>query len=194
MAKNDQQEAYEKLLSATLSRTIDFVKFAEAKNAALLTFSSAWILASVNLSATATSTGWRQAFGLALPLFVVSALISILSFLPQIKLAKFHRDPSRAKSLLFFGDAAEFSPESYRDRMAERYTPPENESATKNQLDDLAVQINVNSKIAVRKFRIFAVGAWIALSAIGILVVPALIGFWASLPLVYAAAKTMLGF
>jgi hypothetical protein len=35
MAKDDQQEAYEKLLSATLPRAVDFVKFAETKNAAL---------------------------------------------------------------------------------------------------------------------------------------------------------------
>lgn len=49
MAKNDQQEAYEKHLTATLARVIDFVKFAEAKNAALLTFSSAWTLATINI-------------------------------------------------------------------------------------------------------------------------------------------------
>lgn len=42
MVKNDQQEAFEKILTSNLMRAIDFVKFAEAKNAALLTFNSAW--------------------------------------------------------------------------------------------------------------------------------------------------------
>jgi hypothetical protein len=41
MPRDDQEEAFDKLLSAHLARTQDFVKFAEAKNAALLTFSSA---------------------------------------------------------------------------------------------------------------------------------------------------------
>ena len=40
MATNEQMEALDDALSSTLSRTIDFLKFAETKNAALLTFAS----------------------------------------------------------------------------------------------------------------------------------------------------------
>jgi hypothetical protein len=47
--KDDQEEAFEKILSTQLGGTIDFVKFAETKNAALLTFSSAWIIGTINL-------------------------------------------------------------------------------------------------------------------------------------------------
>ncbi|WP_439360539.1 hypothetical protein [Bradyrhizobium sp. DASA03007] len=43
--KDDQEDAFEKTLSTQLNRNIDFLKFAETKNAALLTFSSAWIMA-----------------------------------------------------------------------------------------------------------------------------------------------------
>lgn len=42
MARNDQQDSYEKLLSASHGRMLDLVKFAETKNAALLTFCSGW--------------------------------------------------------------------------------------------------------------------------------------------------------
>ncbi|RXG95803.1 hypothetical protein [Bradyrhizobium zhanjiangense] len=37
--KDDQEDAFEKTLSTQLSRNIDFAKFAETKNAALLMFS-----------------------------------------------------------------------------------------------------------------------------------------------------------
>ena len=43
-------DAYEKILTANLQRTIDFLKFAEAKNAALLALASAWVVAIFNLT------------------------------------------------------------------------------------------------------------------------------------------------
>lgn len=178
MAKNDQQEAYEKLLASSLARAIDFVKFGEAKNAALLTFSSAWILSSVTLlfGGLPLHAGvWRSAFSIAMPMFILAALVSVVSFLPRTSLSRFHRDPERQKALLYFGDAAEFSPSSYRDRMHERYLPPEGQSATQSYLDDLAIQTNVNSSIALRKFTFFKIGATIVLLAIATLAFPAVI-------------------
>ena len=110
MAKNDQQEAFERLLSSTLSRTIDFVKFAEAKNGALLAFSSAWIAGSINFinSTGNTDSQWKIPFAIALPIFSCAAVISIASFLPKTNILKFHRDPDQSKSLLYFGDASTF--------------------------------------------------------------------------------------
>ena len=64
--RDDQEEAFEKILSSQLTRTIDFVKFAETKNAALLTFSSAWIIGAINLL-TGQATlplGYNVAFSL----------------------------------------------------------------------------------------------------------------------------------
>jgi hypothetical protein len=132
--KDDQQEAFEKLLS-TLARTVDFVKFAETKNAALLTFSSAWILGSINyLTGTKPlPDDWRMAFTVAVVLFAIAAVIAIVSFIPKTVLGKFHKDPEQAKALLYFGDAATFSPAAFRDRVRERYYPNEGESATRKR-------------------------------------------------------------
>jgi hypothetical protein len=74
MAKNDQEEAFERLLTTSLARVIDFVKFAEAKNAALLTFNSAWIVAGVTLlhgSASLAAHDWPTTFMIELPLSVI---------------------------------------------------------------------------------------------------------------------------
>lgn len=127
MSKDDQQEAFEKLLSSTLVRTVDFVKFAEAKNAALLTFSSAWILGAINyLTGTKPlPEDWRIAFTVGVVLFAIAAVVAIISFLPKIALGKFHKDPEQAKALLYFGDIASFSPAAFRDRVRERYYPSE---------------------------------------------------------------------
>src|ERR1700739_3014702 len=107
-----QKEALGELLTANLSRVIDFLKFAEAKNAALLTFSSAWIVASINLLSSGHSfpPGILSALAIALPLFVISALVAIWSFLPRRKLAKLHRDPKQSKSLIYYGAISTFDP------------------------------------------------------------------------------------
>lgn len=97
MAKNDQQEAFERVLTSTLSRVTEFLKFAEAKNAALLTFASAWILASVNLlhGSAQMQPEWRTALTCALPLFAVAALVAIVSFLPKTLLSRFQAEERR---------------------------------------------------------------------------------------------------
>jgi hypothetical protein len=76
MSVNDQQEAFEKLLGRNLARVFDLVRFAETKNAALLTFASAWILAMLNLlSSDRTLAGFASAFLAALPLFALAAFV-----------------------------------------------------------------------------------------------------------------------
>lgn len=89
MAKDDQQEGFERALTSTLARVIDFLKFAEAKNAALLAFSSAWIIGSINAltKVPALPPSWQTAFTVALPLFAVSALVAMASFLPRTLLS-----------------------------------------------------------------------------------------------------------
>lgn len=170
--KNDQEEALEKALSTQLGRTIDFVKFAETKHAALLTFSSAWIIGSINLL-TGTATlppGYHVAFCIALPLFAVAGLICISSFVPQV-LARFHESDDD-KSLLYWGHIAQIPVGQFHDRVVERYKPPEDHSVTKRYLDDLCVQISVNAKVAARKFALFNVAAGFVFGAVLVLTLP----------------------
>jgi hypothetical protein len=116
MASAANQEAFERQLSNSLSRVIDFLKFAEAKNAALLTFSSAWTGATVNflLGTRPLPVGMSQALSISLCLFVAAALVAIGSFLPRRKLEIFHRDSNQEKNLLFYGHIATFEVGAYR--------------------------------------------------------------------------------
>ncbi|KRP85786.1 hypothetical protein AOQ72_03815 [Bradyrhizobium yuanmingense] len=164
--KDDQEDAFERILSTQLGRNIDFVKFAETKNAALLTFSSAWIIGSINLL-TGQGTlplGYNVAFCVALPLFATGGLVCILSFVPQV-MARFHQPDGDAKSLLYWGHIAEIPVARYHERVTERYKPSENHSVTERYLDDLCVQISVNARIATRKFSMFNIAAGFVFAA-----------------------------
>src|SRR5262249_39681154 len=97
--KEERREAFGGVLSATLARVVDFLKFAETKNAALLTFASAWTFASINML-----TGDRApagiiggAFWVALILFSAAAVVAIVSFLPKLNLHALHRDPTQPR-------------------------------------------------------------------------------------------------
>jgi hypothetical protein len=175
MARNDQEDAFEKILAAQLIRTLDFVKFAEAKNGALLALSSAWILASANFlnGVHKLPDGYDKAFWIAIPLFFLAGLLCIFSFLPRM-LRNFVKPKDGAKNLLFFGDIAELPIGQFKERIFERYRPEEDHSATDRYLDDLCVQISVNAKIASRKFRLFNAAVACVVLAILSLMTPAL--------------------
>jgi hypothetical protein len=174
MATPDHEEAYEKLLSALLCRVLDMLKFAEAKNAALLAFASAWIVGIVNLLASGKplSPGYGGVCLVALPLFIVAATIAIASLLPKLQTSKFTGDPKGAyRNLLFFGDIAELEVDGFKIDVRAAYHQTSNEP-TAMHLSDLEAQISINSKITQRKHRMFNVGATIALIAIALFSVP----------------------
>lgn len=171
MAKDDQQEAYERLLSSSLTRAVDFLKFAETKNAALLTFSSAWLLGCLNflVGSNPAPADWRTVLQLAIALFGLAGLIALASFLPKLRLERWHQDPEQKKSLLYFGDVATFAPGVFIERVRTRYYPPPEKSASDSYLDDIAIQIVVISQIARAKFRLFNVAASVVLCAVAAL-------------------------
>ena len=175
MSVNDQQEAFEKLLGSNLARVFDLVRFAETKNAALLTFASAWILAMLNLlsSDRTLPRGFEPALLAALPLFALAAFACVISFLPKIDISR--RDPAVAqhKNLLFFLDIAALPLPAYEAAARARYWP-EPGAASEAYLSDLAREVAVNSRIVAHKFRPFNLGARIVCCALAILLAPAI--------------------
>jgi hypothetical protein len=176
MTKKDRRESFGDMLSSTLGRVIDFLKFAETKNAALLTFASAWTFAAFNtLNGEHPPVGIvGGAFRLALVLFAVAAVVAVISFLPKLDLNALHRDPAQPKNLLYFGHIAEFDTAVFCSRVKERYLAQGEQSITDEYLDDLTVQISANSKIARQKFIMFNIGAWLVLLALLALALAAL--------------------
>lgn len=173
MAKNDQQEAYEKLLSNLLQRILDNQKFAETKNAALLTFCSAWILAAIaqTMHATSLPDSFDKVILIALPFFVAGALVAVVSFLPSLNLFKLS-DGTAPRSLLFFGHIAGMTTAAFSADIRKQYFPPESHSATDEYLKALEAQIHANSGITNRKHVLFRWGAGVTVVGVIILAMP----------------------
>jgi hypothetical protein len=175
-----QQEAFEKILSANLARVVDLIKFAETKNAALLTFSAFWILALINLLASgrALPDGFAGAFLIALPVFAISAFVCVLAFLPKIDIQHRHIANESYKNLLFFSDIAQVALADYEAAARSRYFPESGASGATpgpTYIRDLAREVAVNARIADRKVRLYHGAALIMSLAIAMLVAP---GLW----------------
>lgn len=176
MAKNEQQEAYEKLMSANHGRMIDFVKFAETKNAALLTFSSVWIGALINLLRAPDDLpfNYRNPLVVALILLFLAAATCLISLLPRFLKHVLKREDER-KNLLYFGDIKESGVKDYPAMAEKEYRPLDGDSASPTYLHDLGVQTAIQASIAHRKFKFFHWAALLVLLAFVIMAIPPVI-------------------
>lgn len=160
--KAGDAKALEPILLTNLTRAIDFVKFGEAKNAALLTFASAWLLASANLVMNPAARAipqvlWGVVFGA--PFLGLAAFVAILSFLPRDSLKSFLRKDPDLTNLVFFGHLGTLEPKEGFQHIADRYLDGTSRGVlTEAYLCDLGCQIVVNSKIASWKFSSFRRG------------------------------------
>ncbi|WP_434722770.1 Pycsar system effector family protein [Mesorhizobium sp. RIZ17] len=178
MAKNDQQESYEKALAANHGRMMDLVKFAEAKNAALLTFCSVWMGTIIGIlrSTDEPPMGYRTAFLVALPLLAVAAVVTLTSFIPRLL---HHLRPERKdhSNLLYFGHIATLEIDDFGPAAKQRYYPAESQSFTDEYLQDLAVQVAVQARIANRKFKTFNAAGRLVLASFVCMAAPPVV--WA---------------
>lgn len=155
-------KAIEPVMLANLARAVDFVKFGEAKNAALLTFASAWILAAATLAMNPTARTlpqilWGLIFGV--PWFIIAAGLAMVSFLPQIDPDRITGDkPGGSPNLLFFGHLAEGEPKETFARLVGRYVGKASGELTDAYFTDLGCQIALNSRVAHRKYKLFLLG------------------------------------
>ncbi len=171
-------EIYEQILASNLQRAVDFLKFAEAKNAALLALSSAWVVASINLVCSGKSVRSQLGTGILVALFcsLCAALAAMASFFPKLHLPGFlggKKAGPHPKNLLYFGDISSLPIRTLEADLYKRYYPSGG-SHTDEYLHDLIVQIAVNSQIANRKMRLFSLGLCFILSASAALFLPAL--------------------
>ena len=148
---------------ANLARAIDFVKFGEAKNGLLLTFTSAWMLASANVAlsdAAAKSEVLQISLTFGGPLLAISAALALISFLPQVDLAKLRgtSEPNPQPNYLFFEHLSCIPADGLPVRFAARYITSDKANLNEAYHEDLGCQISANSKIASRKFRLFRWG------------------------------------
>jgi hypothetical protein len=163
----------------------EWLKFAEAKNAALLAFSGTAVTAILTVLVTATSlpVSLRVALLISTGSLSICTLISALSFLPKTNLEKIlwlRNRPSSAipqpeatDNFYYFGHLQKYNADNLLEALNIHYF---NDGMTPNkECRDIAVQVTVNSGIASMKFQFFTYALSFLIAAI--VIIPSIILF-----------------
>jgi hypothetical protein len=171
---NENLSKIEQKLIYSFSLVNDWLKFAEAKNAVLVTLSGAAVFGLLGYTSSAQNLSliWKIGIFAGIALQVIACLISLASFLPKIKRSKILGAGKEScltnnDNLLFYGDLCKYTSKKLVDAIARLYFEDENypKSQYKAHLD-IADQIIINSKIAVSKFRLFKIALGVAVVSI----------------------------
>lgn len=148
-----------------LAQVNDWLKFAEAKNGALVVFNSTVLIASVQMVAERLPDHPAGHLYLgSLWVFVGAGLvIALFSFLPSTAIPLLGAGERRAErdNLLFFGDIKKYAPADLMDAIRARYafeTPPDARWER-----DVCEQIVINARITTWKYTCFRVAMWATL-------------------------------
>ncbi|MED3852103.1 DUF5706 domain-containing protein [Priestia megaterium] len=155
----------------------EWLKFAEAKNAALLTLDGALIFGIIGLKVSKKSNlmEWillQKYIGCSL--LILSFLVLLISFLPKANANKnltlnTQQKPLSNINLWYYKDIYKYSPKRFLDDIYKKYLNTVNPN--KGIELDLAWEIVVLAKIACWKYLLFSISLWLTLGAI---VLPAL--------------------
>ena len=153
-------------LKDTLSKVNDWVKFAEAKNAANVAFCSATIFALTRIitSKELINSYVTYYIGFVILCLILSLSISLFSFIPKLRVPWLHIGSQHdVDNLLYFGHACKYTATDYLEKLYDG----ENKGRKNNRLEFLyANQIVVNSKVAYIKFKQFDLAIFFTMAAI----------------------------
>ncbi|EJL6463916.1 hypothetical protein NMR75_003846 [Vibrio cholerae] len=149
-----------------MSKINDWIKYAEAKNAANIAFCSASIFGVSRLALAQEELPMSIAYYsiMVVVLLMLSIVMSFMSFIPRLKSPwVFIGERSDSDNLLYFGDACKYSGVSYLKKLYEG-----KDGTSENYSIELmyANQIVVNSKVAYMKFKSFDVAVMFTISSV----------------------------
>lgn len=153
-------------LANILDRTNDWLKFAEAKNGAILVLNCAVLFGALqSLNKEAPPPLLMEWFLINLIFFLAAGILfSTASLISRLTPPLWIKFPERkaAPNILYFGDISSLSEDSY---LAEYYKTLEIQGKPSKLDSQYANQIVTNSKIAYIKYRLFNVSAWLTICA-----------------------------
>jgi len=160
--------AMEERLKYILTQVNDWLKFAEAKNAALLAVNSALIFGTISiLNEKCFFPIWLLIYlYIALVVVIIATAICLISFIPNTKIPLISSKMNLLKggNPIYYGDIAEHNVDSYLESL---YQSTGLEfKGIKDIEKKYAEQIICNSRIAVKKFRLFSTALWLTVSCV----------------------------
>ena len=155
-------------LELALSLTIDWLKFAESKNALLITANGAAIFGLFTLLRSDFDTNIVYTIYIyqSIAFLAFSSVFTSISFIPYTGTSNvdMKEQPMETDNLLVYTDIAKYNPKSYLKTVYAQGKVENNESTPLER--DLAELIVTYSRISVRKYSLFNKGIWCTLSAI----------------------------
>jgi hypothetical protein len=158
----DPKRQVEQQLSEQLTRVIDWLKFAEAKNTGSVGLSSTGlgVIVTFLVAGPPIPTLAGVGLGIGAVALMLSLLLTVASFLPSTDLEKHlvgdRERPTSRDNLLYYGHLARYEPRALVEAIAEMYFEQESEAYAPSKLAiDLAAQIVTNARITVRKLAFF---------------------------------------
>jgi hypothetical protein len=158
----DPRRDIEQQLSEQLTRVIDWLKFAEAKNTGSVGLSSTGlgVIVTFLVAGPPIPTLAGVGLGIGAVALMLSLLLTVASFLPSTDLEKHlvgdRERPTSRDNLLYYGHLARYEPRALVEAIAEMYFEQESEAYAPSKLAiDLAAQIVTNARITVRKLAFF---------------------------------------
>jgi len=168
------------LLENTLKQIIDWLKFAEAKNGALVALGCATIFGALRLySSSSTENTFITSYVASFTVFVATAIvISLTSFIPRITPPFWIKMPGKEKAdnPFFFGHACKYSKIKYLE-LFNRFTESDSNKESKLEVA-LCDQIVNNSRISFIKYRMFSAAVYLFLAGV-LTPFGALVLYWA---------------
>lgn len=142
------------ILKDAKQHCFEMQRIAETKNAALIAFNGAMIIAASRLYLNNDSlfVGFKIYLGWTILLCLLSIFTSLLSILPRMIHVEMNMSNKQSENLTFFGSIANYNSDKYLTEVKNKYNlTSENPSYEL----DLSKQAVVNAQIALRKFRFF---------------------------------------
>lgn len=159
---------------------IEWLKFAEAKNAGLFigTITLVGIIIAYLTAAKNISDALQLSLQVAVVMLVWSTSLTLFSFVPRLNLVKMlqpkRKGPDSSDNLEYYGHVAKYTPEQLIRAINQHYFEEVKYPAvTPKQHLDIAAQIIANARIALYKYRLFSM----AIQSVFLSLVSAIITF-----------------
>lgn len=154
-------------LQEIFKNTNDWLKFAEAKSAALMAGNGVLAFGVLRLLQNEDYGKVMVIYSfLAILQLALSFVISLTSFIPSLEMPWLFKNTSKVRNenLIYFEHIASHSPKSYL--IALSHAINEKDTAYTKFEQMIASQIITNSVITVKKYKLFKIAAWLTLSSI----------------------------
>lgn len=163
-----------KLVENIYADTREWLKFTEAKNAALLALTSATIFGFIRIISNQSFNKYVIIFIFLMLLITLS--IALVSFRPR-KVNNYTSDKiDKSNNLLFYNNLSKSNPKKIYDLFNEKYFLNDSTNSVKDEyISDLCIQIHALSSITVSKNKNFNAG--ILFMALSYILMLLLIGF-----------------